>query len=1087
MLNLYSARACIDKERFLYDNVRGKAYVIVPNQYTLIAEEQALRKLGCACLLDVEIITMNRLGFRLLAEQGKENLPLLDRYGRFMLLGKIVREVKEDLELFQNVAGKRTFLELVNDFIAEFKQQDCQPDDLKELLEKEDEGSLLGKKLSELTIILERYEAEIAGKYTDSEDYIALYVDAIRDAALFEGRSVWIYGFDSVTPKFMDAVCEMAARTDVHFLLNESDFGLEKRMAKALCERCKARGIEVSREKIDLAYAEEKSPAIAYLEKNLFSDSRGAAKEEAAPSGEERDRSLRLVECANPFYEAESAAAYIHGLLRDEGYRMKDIVVICNDEGARQPVIRRTFEEYGLPLFVDARRSISDSPVAAFLLGQLDFLLRGYRTSSLLMMLKTGLTSMARETLERLENYVAKYAIRGNMWKSPFRYGRFEYGDEGFSELEQARSELMAPLNRLEEKLKGVKTIRAFADVFARFLDEDWNLRERLTEQAERQVQQGEAEAAEITAQSYDACLHVLEQTVEILGDEPFDAEEFLSLYRAGLETMEVGLIPPTLDGMTMGTMIRTRPRPVKAVVILGANEGILPLEPSPEGLFSVDEKGFFRENEFPIGALDDLKMLEENAALYRMIAKPTEKIYLSWSLSDGAGEDCRPSMLIDMIRSVLPGLPVCKDVVSEGFGMKVVNDRRETLRHLMNYLKERPARTPAGAAGSGDRLAHALLDWYERHEPAALRAVLAAGRNENEAKPLPRALAKSLFSKDGKDFSFSASRLEKYYRCPFEHFVQYGLNPYEEREFKSSSREIGDLYHECLMRVMKTASDAERNGKCYTEEELFSLLDKELTAIADSYRDGLFRSDGREEYRLERIKEVCFDAVCAMLEQLRQGKVTEVLCEESFGRERRFAPLEYTLDGERIYIEGKIDRIDILNEKDIRIIDYKTGKDELDLEQMRCGYKMQLMVYMKGARGTSYEPAGLFYFNISDQFIALNNMDEKKQQKELEEAEQRRFSLKGVYVDEPHVCEELPSSIVDKPGTKLNRADYEKLERDVNEAIESISGDIISGKVAISPTMVRGKVETKECRYCRYKSICKFDLTYQHNRFRKV
>ena len=45
MLRLFAGRENIDKERFIYDSVKecgGEAFVLVPNQYTLVAEEQAL-------------------------------------------------------------------------------------------------------------------------------------------------------------------------------------------------------------------------------------------------------------------------------------------------------------------------------------------------------------------------------------------------------------------------------------------------------------------------------------------------------------------------------------------------------------------------------------------------------------------------------------------------------------------------------------------------------------------------------------------------------------------------------------------------------------------------------------------------------------------------------------------------------------------------------------------------------------------------------------------------------------------------------------------------------------------------------------
>ena len=56
MLNLFAAREITDKERFIYEHVRGETFVLVPNQYTLVAEEQALRHMGVDCLFDVEIL-----------------------------------------------------------------------------------------------------------------------------------------------------------------------------------------------------------------------------------------------------------------------------------------------------------------------------------------------------------------------------------------------------------------------------------------------------------------------------------------------------------------------------------------------------------------------------------------------------------------------------------------------------------------------------------------------------------------------------------------------------------------------------------------------------------------------------------------------------------------------------------------------------------------------------------------------------------------------------------------------------------------------------------------------------------------------
>ena len=238
MLRLFAGRENIDKERFIYGSVKehgGETFVLVPDQYTLVAEEQALKYLGSECLFDVEIISMNRLGLRVLTEQGKESVRMLDKYGRFMLLSMLIREHAEDFEIFRRSAGRITFTAMLNDFISEFKQQDCTLEKLQEMLADADGDPLLEAKIKELSGVISAYEEAIAGRYTDSEDYISMYVSAFRDSQLIKGKKVWIYGYDSITPKFADAVMELAdAAESVSFIVNRSDFGLDEKLTASL-------------------------------------------------------------------------------------------------------------------------------------------------------------------------------------------------------------------------------------------------------------------------------------------------------------------------------------------------------------------------------------------------------------------------------------------------------------------------------------------------------------------------------------------------------------------------------------------------------------------------------------------------------------------------------------------------------------------------------------------------------------------------------------------------------------------------------------------------------------------------------------
>ena len=51
---------------------------------------------------------------------------------------------------------------------------------------------------------------------------------------MVRGKTIWIYGYDSITPKFANAVIELAKVSEsVNFVVNRSDFGLDEMLTEA--------------------------------------------------------------------------------------------------------------------------------------------------------------------------------------------------------------------------------------------------------------------------------------------------------------------------------------------------------------------------------------------------------------------------------------------------------------------------------------------------------------------------------------------------------------------------------------------------------------------------------------------------------------------------------------------------------------------------------------------------------------------------------------------------------------------------------------------------------------------------------------
>jgi len=708
-------------------------------------------------------------------------------------------------------------------------------------------------------------------------------------------------------------------------------------------------------------------------------------------------------------------------------------------------------------------------------------------------MLKTGLAGSDIDPglVEELENYAKAYHIRGSMWDRDFRYGEEALGAEKFAALNDLRGKISSKLSALR-KLAEAETVSEFVPRFRAYLTDVWGLDVSVEEAAESAERRGLHDEAQRIIQSYRKSVELLDQIVEIMGDAEFDFAEFTDIYVAGLTDIEVGVIPPSADGLSMGTMIRTRPRPIRAAVIIGANEGVLPLSPSQEGLFSVDEKAYFRSKGFALGILDDIKVGEENAAMYRMMSRPSDKLYISWSMSDTEGGELSPSPVIDSLKAMFPRITadgmIKKDVISSCEDpLSSFNTPEESMGHLIERIKDK------NAPERPDPLTQALLKWFSDNRGDELDTMLDAALDDNIQQPLGRDTARKLFGRSDGKLVLSASSIGSYFDCPFKYFIDRGLRPEEEREFSGDPRSVGDVYHECLMSVAeKLIADRGLIADVLDDDEaLEELVSRELERIASQYRGGLFVSTGNEEFRMSRIREICAGAVRAMAVQLSSGSVIDAVFEEGFSRTGRFDPIRFNINGDEVLVEGKIDRSDVLDvngSKRVRIIDYKTGKDSLDLWKMRNGFRMQLMIYMISAASGDLEPAGMFYFNIKDPIEGINDKSEGQIRTVMERAPEDVYKLKGKYIDEPGVIEAMPAEVLTGGrGTadrKITREEYEAVRKDVLDRIEETASGILRGKIDISPFK---ESKTLVCSRCNYKAICRRDREYAGNRAREI
>lgn len=1092
MLNIFYGRESLDKEKFIFSKVGKRALIMVPDQYTLEAEKQAFRHLGVSSLMDVEIVSAASLGGNILNELGGGKRNFINKYGRHMLLYKSAVALGEDLKVFRGMERRSSFLDSVNNFISEMKQYDSGPDDLLTMAEAMGKDSYTAKKLTDVYMLFSEYEKQIDGKYTDSEDYINLYLERIKDSELVRGNTVWVYGFDSFAPKTMALLGQLMLYADeVNLVLTWDDRGRDADLfqltgivmdnAEKLADSL---GVAHGRQRIPEAFAmQEKVKAVRHIEKELYT----------LPSAVSfHHDGLTLTEAAGIYNEAESAAAYVLHLVRDKGLRYKDIRLIYNDLENRESIIERVFEEYGIELFSDVKRDIMSSPIVKYITSLLDVVIEKYRTDTVLSVLKSGFGDLTGDELADLENYAVKYKIKGTMWKKAFRRGASEYGEEGLCRINELRKkavEPMKPLEKIFEEETNGRFIRKFYEYLCDRLDLPQKILAFISQQEEKELW----ESADETARIWDSISGILDQIFEIMGEDPFEPEAFREIFAVGLSQVEIGLLPPTEDGLILGNIQRSRSGKVKALIVMGANEGILPQERPSQGLFSAEERELFREDGKELCKVDAIRFMEERLSIYRNLSSPSEYLWLSYSLTDEEGNQMKPSRIFLKMKELFPEAEIKRDMINGDDGLLITGGTGGK-RHLSRKILE------TGEGAVMDDRWQAALGWLENNSPEEAEEIRRSIAFTNRQEQLGQEAAMALFRKDSRQaLALSPSRIEGFSRCPFSHLVTYGLRPEERRIFEAAPREIGDIYHRCLMRLTEelTAPDREITAPDspwmrVSRQECRMLVEQEIESAAETYREGLFRSGSVEDYRRLRITDICDQACWTVVQQVRAGQISEIAPEIAFGRRGKLPPIEMEAAGQKIYIEGIIDRVDYLADGSVKIIDYKTGNESFSVEEAAAGYRLQLMMYLAAACGEEKKPAGVFYFKIKEPSVDVSqkDMDAETLEKEIK----KTFKLDGIMVDDPQVIRAIAgdfdgfSEIVPIRATKdgikntgkgglLSAEDFADLQKAVTEKIRQACGDLAEGKIDVHPMKTKDR---SACTFCRYKGICRFDTVFE-------
>ncbi len=1017
--------------------------LLVPELISHEMERRLCLAAGDTASRYAEVLSFTRLARRVAEWMGVAPENCMDAGGRVVAMAAAARQLHSRLKAYASVETRPEFLTGLVEAVDEFKRCRIQPEDLRRASQAL-EGSF-AQKLEELALLLETYDTLCARGSRDPRDQMNWLLSQLEAGDFAQRHVFYIDGFPDFTRQHM-AILEHLIETSplVTVSLNcdrpgSNAMAFEKAGQTAMeLLRC----AQEAGTPVEITTVPPRSVPLSPLHAALFQG--------ALPK---LPGQVHAFAAGSPMEECQAVAERILDLVA-AGCRYRDISVACGDLPGYRQLLRLVFRRRGIPIYISGTEDILGRTVISAVLTALDAALGGFERRDVLRYIKSMVSPLTPEEADRVENYALLWNIQGSRWLRPWERHPEGLGGEWndtaretLLALNEARDRALAPLEGLWRGFRQSGNLAGQVEALYRFLTQ-LSLADRLDRMAEELDSAGDNRGAQILNQLWEILLNALEQLYDVLGQTHWEPESFVRLLTLLLSQYDVGTIPPVLDAVTVGPVSALRCQQCRHLFVLAAEEGNLPRYSGSRGVLTDRERVTLRSLGVPLtgGALEGLQA--EFAEIYGVFAGASQTVTVSCS--------AQPSFLYSRLEKMAGG--------PEPVGMLLGAARTDRLE--------------AGAF-------LARLGGEEAADTLGLTDVFRQVRDQ-AGQSLGALSPETVAALYGGALRLSASQIDRQADCRLAYFLQYGIRAQERKPAAIDPAEFGTYIHAVLE---KTCRQVMAQGGFHNTglEETLSIARFHSAAYA---QERFGQLDARAAYLFQRNARELEMVVEEVWRELRDAQFAPAYFELPFG-DRGRPPVNASGEKMDAILRGVVDRVDVWRQGEntyFRVVDYKTGKKDMDYCDLYHGLGLQMLLYLFALADTGGDllgrfpiPAGVEYFPARAPVLpADSRLGEEAAEKERQKQWRRRGLLLG---EEPVIRAMEPG---DSPvrlcckrgkdgalsGDLADREQLALLKRYVFRLVGRMADEIAAGRVAPNP-YARGSAHDA-CAYCPYGAVCR-------------
>lgn len=1073
------------------DTISRRMFYIVPEQFVLESEKSILTKKDA--LVNINVLGFKHLAYYLISKLGTSGRTILDDTGNAMLIKKIVLELKNKLDYYKNSVEKSGFVDSLSATLSEIIQNDIDEVSIAQLITELKDGNLK-EKLKDIQIILAKYKEYMDNSYIVSDGMLEILCQLIP-LSVVKGADVWIDGFKSFTPqeiKVISVLLKECNSVTLTLPLTESkiEYGKIspfdekyeiKKTVTAITAAAKENNISIKDVKLLDRISKKANEELNYIKDNFF-------KRKITPYAKNTD-AIEIYKATNIYLEIDNACSIISDLVQSKGYRYKDIALVVGDSSYNVP-LSVALKKFNIPNFLDGRRSIANHPFITFVTSAIDTIAYGYDNSYVFKLLKSGYGNIDFDDLYVLENYCLANGIDKWRWQKEWKYGFKDERNQNKPDKETIlalREKLFDMLSPIANDFNSSAKAKAedITKALIKFVEHN-SAKEKLENEITKSNVDGDNVKAIVAQGAWEAFLSVTDKIIELLGNEKLTLKDYSKILKTGLSTTSVGVMPPTQDYLIVGDMDITRYPDVKAMLVIGANEGNIPVIHNENGIFNEDEKQIMEDKhiEFSVGVAQ--KHNKGKLNVYMNIIKAQEYLMFSYLCGSKDNQTYLPSIIIFRLKDMFPN--ICQKDVGNNININSTS-KEAAFEYMIKHITNADC----------DNEVTELYGYFAKDEEYSKRLY-------NIKNALYSQLPQNYIAKDIMDIFWdriydkaSVSMLEKYTACPFSFFMKRLLNVDDRDVFGLKATDIGIVSHKVMEQfskhIQKNHIEWADADKTYTD----NFVDTNISDYLANINTDIFENP-RNSAIFKRLVETIKLSLWVNVEQIKASHFKPENFELSFGGEYgKNPPLEVEIDEDRVIkLKGIIDRVDSMVDENgkvyVKLVDYKSSSKNLDINKIFAGIQLQLVLYMNVlVKSKNANPAGMFYFKIAQpDFI---NDDNKAKSMSESDLILNRLALTGMYDNalSDYISSTKVNAIINRKNVETAR-DISKdstglddvlmsnlLDKSI-DIVKDISREMAKGNISISPYEYD---KESPCRFCPYGIVC--DIKNNCENIRKI